>query len=137
VKAVNNRKDQEMAANADVVNGAYESFGRGDIPGVVETVDEGVQWDSTESLPQGGSYSGQDGVVKFFEAVGGAWDGLQIELEDLLESGDKVVAVGQGQGELKGSGSAGYGFVHVFTLNDGKIVRFREYAAPDEALRGS
>jgi ketosteroid isomerase-like protein len=124
-----------MADNADVVNGAYESFGRGDIPGVVEAVDEGVQWDSTESLPQGGSYSGEDGVVSFFEAVGGAWQGLEVEIEDLLESGDQVVAVGRGQGELKGSGPAGYDFVHVFTLSDGKIVRFREYAAPDKNLR--
>ena len=124
-----------MAENTDVVSGAYESFGRGDIPGVVETVDERVQWDSTETLPQGGSYSGPDGVVKFFEAVAGAWDGLEVEIEDLLESGDKVVAVGRGQGELKGAGAAAYGFVHVFTLSDGKIVRFREYAAPDEALR--
>jgi uncharacterized protein len=126
-----------MADNTDVVNGAYESFGRGDIPGVVAAVDEGVQWDSTESLPQGGTYSGQDGVVKFFEAVGGAWDGLEVEIDDLLESGDHVVAVGRGQGELKGTGAASYGFVHVFTLSDGKIVRFSEYAAPDEALRNA
>jgi len=126
-----------MAENADVVKGAYESFGKGDIPGVVEAVDEGVQWDSTESLPQGGSYSGPDGVVQFFEAVGGAWEGLEIEIEDLLESGDHVVAVGKAQGELKGSGSTGYGFVHVFTLDGGKIVRFREYAAPDEAVRNA
>ena len=124
-----------MAENADVVNGAYESFGKGDIPGVVETVDGQVKWDSTESLPQGGSYSGQDGVVQFFEAVGGAWDGLEVEIEDVVESGDRVVAVGKAQGELRGSGSAGYGFVHVFELDGGKIVRFREYAAPDETLR--
>jgi uncharacterized protein len=124
-----------MAANADVVNGAYESFGEGDLPGVVDAVDGGVRWDSTESLPQGGSYSGQEGVGKFFEAVGGAWEGLQVEVEELLESGDQVVAIGRAQGELKGSGPAGYGFVHVFTVEGGKIVRFREFADPDEALR--
>ena len=124
-----------MAENAEVVNGAYESFGKGDIPGVVAAVDGGVQWDSTESLPQGGSYSGQEGVGQFFEAVGGAWDGLQVEIEELLESGDQVVAVGRAQGELKGAGPSGYGFVHVFTVDGGKITRFREFADPDEALR--
>ncbi len=126
-----------MAENADVVNGAYEAFGKGDIPGVVEAVDGDVKWESTESLPQGGSYSGQEGVVQFFEGVGRAWDGLQVEIEDLLDCGDHVVAVGRAEGELKGTGSSGYGFVHVFTLSGGKIVRFREYAAPDEALRGA
>lgn len=125
-----------MAENTEVVNGAYESFGKGDIPGLVESVDGSVQWDSTESLPQGGSYSGQDGVVQFFEAVGGAWDGLEVEIEEVVESGDKVVAVGSAKGELKGSGSAGYGFVHVFELSGGKIVRFREFAAPDQTVLG-
>jgi ketosteroid isomerase-like protein len=124
-----------MAENADVVNGAYEAFGRGDIPGVVEAVDPGVQWDSTESLPQGGSYSGQDGVAKFFEAVGAAWDGLQVDIETVVESGEHVVGVGRGEGELKGSGPASYGFTHVFTLSGGKITGFREYADPDETLR--
>ena len=126
-----------MAENADVIKGAYESFGNGDIPGVVERVDPSVQWDSTESLPQGGSYSGPDGVGQFFQAVGGAWDGLEVEIEDLVESGDKVVAMGSAKGQLVGSGQAGYGFVHVFELSDGKIARFREYAAPDQVVRDS
>ena len=125
-----------MAENTDVINGAYASFAKGDIPGVVATVDGGVNWDSTESLPQGGSYSGPDGVSRFFEAVGGAWDGLEVEIEDVVESGDRVVAIGTARGELRGSGAAGYGFVHVFDLDGGKIVRFREYAAPDETVRG-
>ena len=86
---------------------------------------------------QGGSYSGPEGVGQFFQAVGGAWDGLQVEIEDLVESGDKVVGVGSARGELKGSGPAGYGFVHVFELSDGKIARFREYAAPDETVRNA
>ena len=40
-----------MAENTDLVNGAYESFGKGAVPGVVDAVDGGVQWDSTKSLP--------------------------------------------------------------------------------------
>jgi ketosteroid isomerase-like protein len=124
-----------MAENADVINGAYEAFGRGDIPGIVEVVDPEVRWESTESLPQGGSFSGQEGVVQFFEAVGRAWEDLKIEIEDLLECGDHVVGVGQAKGELRGSGPAGYRFAHVFTISEGKIVHFREYADPDEVLR--
>jgi hypothetical protein len=32
------------------------------------------------------------------------------------------------------SRSAGYGFAHHFTVGDGKIVRFREYADPGPGL---
>jgi uncharacterized protein len=123
-----------MVENAEVVNGAYESFGKGDIPGVVEAVDGGVQWDSPKVLPQGGSFSGQDGVAEFFQGVGRTWDELQIEIEHVLESGDVVVSVGHAEGRLKGGESAGYGFTHAFELNGGKIVRFREYVDPDETL---
>jgi ketosteroid isomerase-like protein len=124
-----------MADNADVISGAYDSFSKGDIPAVIETLDPEVQWDVTAILPQGGSFSGPDGVGGFFEGLAKAWEEFRVSLDDLIASGDDVVAVGRAEGKLSGGDSAGYGFAHVFTLRGGKIVRFREYADPDEALR--
>lgn len=48
---------------------------------------------------------------------------------------DDVVAVGRANGTLRNEGDAGYGFAHVFTLSDGRITRFRDYADPDATLR--
>lgn len=59
-----------------------------------------------------------------------------MEIDELLDAGDHVVGVGQANGKLSDGDSAGYGFSHVFTMNDGKIAGFREYADPDEALLG-
>lgn len=90
--------------------------------------------ESPSCLPQGGSFTGPAGVGTFFEVIGANWQELKIDIEQVLDAGDEVVAIGRGQGTLSGGDSAGYGFAHVFTLGRGKITRFREYADPDERL---
>jgi ketosteroid isomerase-like protein len=78
-----------MSDNADVINGAYESFSRGDIPAVIATLDADVQWDVTESLPQGGSFQGPDAVGGFFQGLGEAWSDFSVEVEDVIEDGER------------------------------------------------
>jgi ketosteroid isomerase-like protein len=123
-----------MGANANVVEQAYGAFGRGDIPALLALLDENVAWISPRTLPQGGEYHGKAEVVKFFEAVGGAWDDLALDVERVGEAGgDLVVGVLRADGRRNGKAS-GYGATHVFSVHDGKIARFREYVDIDEAI---
>ena len=124
-----------MGGIADLIQGAYDAFARGDIPAVIDTLSDDVRWDVAAVLPQGGSFQGKDGVGQFFEGLGQAWEELNLQIEDLIEGRDDVVGVGRAEGRLGvGGTSAGYGFAHVFTVEDGKVTRFREYADPDVAL---
>jgi hypothetical protein len=117
-----------MGTNAKVVEAAYDAFGRGDISGLLDLVDESVEWSSPRTLPQGGEYKGKLAVAKFFENIGAAWDPLTLEVEELAEVGDGVVVgVARLDGTRRGGGAAGYGSTHVFHVRDGKITRFREY----------
>jgi uncharacterized protein len=124
-----------MSQNTEAINGAYESFAKGDVPAIVAIVEEGAEWISTSSLPQGGSFNGPAGAGQFFQGVGDSWEELNVEIDDLLDAGDHVVGVGKANGKLSDGDSAGYRFSHVFVMNDGKIAGFREYADPDETLR--
>jgi ketosteroid isomerase-like protein len=126
-----------MSENSDLIGGAYAAFDRGDVPAIAAIVEDGAEWTSTESLPQGGSFSGPEGATQFFQGIGAKWENLDVEVEEMVDAGDQVVAVGRADGKLKDGDSAGYGFSHVFAISDGKIARFREFAAPDEALRTS
>ena len=117
-----------MASGADVVREAYDAFGRGDIPAVLELVADDAQWDVAEVLVQGGSWSGRDGVGQFFQQLGEKYEELSIDISDLIDGGDQVVGLGVGRGKRRGGGDVEYGFAHVFTVGDGKITRFREYA---------
>lgn len=123
-----------MADNVQMISSAYEAFSRGDIPAVLDMLDEAVEWEVADVLPQGGSFRGKEGVGDFFQGLGAAWEKLELEIEDLLDANDHVVAVGRAEGALRGVGPAGYGFAHVFTLAGGAVTRFREYAAPDGRL---
>ena len=124
-----------MGASREVVDRAYAAFGRGDIPAIIELLYDDVEWSSPGTLPQGGGFRGKDGVLEFFQGVGAAWDSLEIETENVDELGDgRVVGVVRGSGALRGGGPAEYGAVHLFTVQGGKITRFRELVDVDQAL---
>jgi ketosteroid isomerase-like protein len=124
-----------MSENTDLVSGAYEAFERGDIPAVLELLDDRVEWDVTKIVPQGGSWRGREGAAEFFEGIQRYWDELRVQAEQLHDDGSVVTAVGHAAGRLAGGKAAGYHFVHLFTFEGGKVVRFREWADPDEELR--
>jgi ketosteroid isomerase-like protein len=80
-------------------------------------------------LPQGGHIRGKDDVAGFFQNLGSIWEGLNIEVEDFVASGDRVCVIGKGSGAVNGT-QTGYGFVHAWTVRDGAAVKFDEYADP-------
>jgi uncharacterized protein len=127
-----------MADGVRVVQQAYESFGRGDIPGVLGVLADDVDWSVSEAIPHGGHFQGRDEVGRFFQGIGENWEeGFSVEVEQMVDGGDEVVTVGRASGTLRSGGDASYGFAHVFTVRDGQVVRFREYVDPDATLRGA
>jgi ketosteroid isomerase-like protein len=126
-----------MAEGRQVVEQAYEAFGRGDIPAVLGVLAEDVEWSVPEVVPHGGRFRGRDDVGRFFQGIGEKWEpGFSVDAQEWLEGGDEVSTIGRAEGTLQGGGPAGYGFVHVFTVRGGEVVRFREYVDADGSLRG-
>jgi ketosteroid isomerase-like protein len=125
-----------MGTNATLIEGAYAAFARGDIPAVIDLVDDDVEWSSPATLPQGGHFHGKAGVGNFFQAVGGSWSELRLDVESVSEAGaDLVIGVVRADGTLRDGGPSGYGATHVFTVQSGRVVRFREYVDLDGPLR--
>ena len=104
---------------------------------MLELLSVRVSWDVSSVLPEGGSWRGRDGVAEFLEQLGGLWADLTLDVEEWIDDGQDVVAVGRGAGRLRAQqdAAAGYEFVHLFTVSEGEIARFRAWADPDEALR--
>jgi uncharacterized protein len=124
-----------MGANTTVVQEAYAAFGRGDIPALLDLLDDDVEWTSPRTLPQGGEYHGKAEVVRFFEAVGAAWDPLGLEVKSISEAGNGlVVGIVRLDGMLRAGKPSGYGSVHLFDVRNGKITRFREYTDLDAPI---
>jgi hypothetical protein len=121
--------------NLELIQNGYEAFGRGDIQAVLDIMADDVEWNVPEVLPQGGHARGKQEVAAFFERLGGIWQGLSLEIDDFVASGDRVCVIGRGSGNVEGA-QTGYGFVHAWTVRDGAAVKFDEYADPAPELYG-
>lgn len=113
----------------DTVRDAYDAFGRGDIEAVIGMCADDVSWNAPEPLPHACTTTGREGVGQFFKRLGELWDGISLDVATIVDDGERGIAVGRAHGELRGTATS-FGYVHVFTVRDGKIARFDEYVAP-------
>ncbi len=119
--------------NVQLIQGAYEAFGRGDIPAVLAILDENIVWHTPEVLPQHASVNGRDDVLGFFQKLGSIWQDFNLEIRDFCASDDHVCVIGRATGKRDGADD-GYGFVHYWTVRDGVCVHFDEYVDPSSKM---
>jgi len=117
--------------NQEIVKSMYDAFARGDVPFVLGLFDPQIEWNEAENyLYAGGNpYIGPQAVLNGVLApTGRDWDGFSATPEEIVASGDTVIAMGRYRGTYKATGArANAQFVHVFKLKDGKIIRFQQY----------
>lgn len=121
-------------SNADILRGGYEAFARQDIPAVLALFDDAIEWYAPDELPDGGFYRGKAGVSEFFAKLPAHYAELRVEPDRFHESGDRVVVEGHHRGTLTGGAEFEVGFAHVWTLRDGKVLAYREYADTGKLL---
>lgn len=116
--------------NIQVVQKAYECFGKGDIPGILSTLSDDVVWHvaPVENVPYTGTRNGHAGAAAFFAGMVEAEDTLKFEPREFTAQDDRVVVIGHYEARAKVTGReyATY-WVHVFKFRDGKITSFTEY----------
>ena len=117
--------------------GVYEAFRKGDMPTVLGAMDPQVRWHEAESnpyMPSGEAWIGPDTVVnELFVKLAGEWDGFTVTPVTYHDAGDTVIVEGRYTGTYKATGKTIDGqFCHVWTLKDGRIVKFQQYT--DTAL---
>lgn len=118
-----------VRGNVDVMKELYDAFGRGDVATVLGAFDEKIEWTSAEGAVYPGTFVGGDAVLaNVFARIGAEWDGFRVEPFEYIDGGDQVVALGRYSGSYKATGrSMNAAFAHVWTLRDGRIVRYRQY----------
>lgn len=113
--------------NKEIIARLYEAFGQRDMTMMSTLFDPNIEVRQSSLLPWGGVYKGFKGVVdlatKLLEHVDS-----QIEVEEYVESGDQVVAIGWTKGHVRASGREfKIRAVHVWTMKKGKVLRFEAY----------
>lgn len=116
--------------NTQVIQTAYECFGKGDVAGILNQLATDVSWHvvPVKNVPYTGTRNGHSGAAEFFSLMAEAEDTLKFEPREFIAQGDKVAVVGHYEGRAKATGREYQTyFVHVFTLRDAKISSFVEY----------
>jgi ketosteroid isomerase-like protein len=123
-----------------LVRRSYEAFARGDLDAVTADMADEIEWHQAQGLPHGGLYEGLAEVRRnVFEPLDADWwDEFVVTPSEFLDAGGEVVVLGRYRGTAKRTGrKLDVPFVHVWTLHDGKAVRFRQFldtAGWNEAL---
>ena len=116
-------------SNIELIKNLYQSFANGDVPSVLASFDEKIEWTEAEGFPYGGTYRGANAILEnVFMKLGSEWEGFAAVPDELLDAGDNIVALGNYSGKYNETGkSMRVPFAHVWTLRDGKIVKFVQY----------
>lgn len=118
--------------NAKIVQDAYAAFGRGDVPAVLANCSADVEWlvpGDPELMPAAGKYDGPSGVATFFSTLADTQEAESFEPRQFIAQGDTVIALGDYRWRVRKTGKTfASNFAHVFTVRDGKVVAFREFA---------
>ena len=123
-------------SNLATVQSIYEAFGKGDVPSILDTLADDVEWESWSDnsavkagVPWMQPLSGKANVAKFFE-VAGQMDIKDLQILGFMEGGNQVAVEFVLEAGLPTFGGGHYRDeeVHLWTFNDaGKVTRLRHY----------
>jgi uncharacterized protein len=125
--------------NVEIVRRALEAWERSDLK-AADLLDAEVEWRMPPNIPEAGTYRGRDEVMRRLEEFLEAWDDLAVTVEELIDAGDRVVALVRYSGQGRGSGIEIGGVTtdaQVWTLRDGKALRVELYGGTADALQAA
>ena len=114
--------------NVSVVRRLYQARGNPDV--IRQVLASDVRWEVVEGFPYGAVYVGLDDVLRdFFGRLFTDFDEFVANGSEFFESSDHVIALGTYSGRVKKTGRRFTArFAHVWTLQEGLIVRLQQCA---------
>jgi ketosteroid isomerase-like protein len=83
-------------------------------------------------------YSGVEGANQFNAEWADAWDDWEVEAEDYIDAGERVVVIVNQRGRSKSTGiPVDMRFAQVWSFRDGQAIRMQMYSSVDEALEAA
>jgi ketosteroid isomerase-like protein len=121
--------------NVEIVPSAYEAANRRDW----ETAFRDQHPDVELILPPpSGTYRGREQIQGYWEDLLAAFDGASTELEEIVESVDRVVVVVKTRARPKGSSAEiEVRNGHLWTIRDGNATSMPVFPEPEKALEAA
>jgi ketosteroid isomerase-like protein len=118
-----------MSDQTDLVRRLYDAFLAHDAAAILAFLDPEFEGDVSAGMPLGvgGHHSGAETMMRnVWVPVFGAYD-VRVEADELIEAGDRVIAVGGYRGTERAGGTTfDASFAHVLTIRDGLVTALQQ-----------
>lgn len=122
-------------ANVETLRTGYEALNSGDLSGVRALLHPDLEWQEDPASPEAGVHRGRDTFERFLRSWLESFDDFRIEPEEIIEDGDRLIALVHQSGKGRASGiGVEVRIAHVWTVEDGRAVRWRSYPSRERAL---
>ena len=123
--------------NVKAFKRGLEAGNRGDVETLLQELDPAVEWHSALHALLGGEqtvFRGHDGVREMLRDLNDAFDEIQIEMSEIRDLGDRLVAIGRTRTRGKASGAVTETpLAFVTEIKNGKTISLRAYLDPRQA----
>ena len=111
----------------DIVRSFYDRLGAGDAPGALGLMAPDIEWITMWHYKVDGR--GPEAVAEgLFKPLMAEWSSFALVPTEFIAEGDAVVSLGDFTGVHGATGrSCEARYAHVWTIQHGKVVRFRQY----------
>src|SRR6516225_4171517 len=116
-----------MERDLEKIEELYKAQQNRDICSILMQMAENVEIIQSTELPWGGHYTGHDGVRKFLSTLTEHIDS-QVEVERMIDAGDKIAVVGRTIGKARKTKlEFDIPIVHIWTMCEGQVICFEPY----------
>lgn len=127
----NNKPAKEK--DVEIVQKLYSDFAKGEVPAVLQRFDPKIVWNEAENFPyaDGNPYIGPQAVLEgVFARIGAEWEYWILTDQTYYEAkSGEIIVTGRYKAKNKLTGKEiNVQFVHMWTLNDGLVTKFQQYA---------
>ena len=121
-------KNEDKPTNLAAVRRLYEAHGKPEI--ICQVVAPDVRWEVVAGFPFSDVYLGLNDVLgRFFADLFSEFEDWHTEPSEFFETDNRVIALGTYSARAKATGRTFHArFAHVWTLNEGIIVRLQQCA---------
>jgi len=122
----------------ELVKQLYSRWEQGDLRAGREILDESLTTVWAPGFPTAGIYRGPHEHAGAMREWLGEWDDFALSADEFIDAGDSVVVPFSVRARGKGSGAwVERRWAHVWTLRNGRVVRFEVHLDVDRALEAA
>jgi ketosteroid isomerase-like protein len=122
--------------NVEALRQGYDAFTRGDMEAAFANFADDIVWHGTgESVPAGGTYQGIEEVRgKWLPEFAATYQDFSQSVDELLDCGDHVVALGTSKATIGGQEIEGP-FCHVWKYSGDKVIEASFFGDTGQVLQ--